>query len=101
MAIDLFNAALRRRGLSRANSITTDFPSVGFGIVLALSVVHHLQNFEIFRTILHGRMAPGGVVLTNDPLQTACSAHRASAVPTVPVEQGPGMATEEEHLQNQ
>lgn len=85
MAIDAFNADLKRRGLDRASGIAADFlapefPATGFDIVLARSVVHHFQHFEVFLKILHERMAPGGIVLTNDPLQTALSARLMRAL---------------------
>jgi len=78
-AIDAFNADLESRGLDRARGVAADFlapdfPASGFDLVLARSVIHHFQHFEVFLEILHERMAPGGVVLTYDPLQTALSA---------------------------
>ena len=85
VAIEAFNADLERRGLDRASGIAADFlspdfPASGFDIVLARNVVHHFRHFEVFLRILHERMAPGGVVLTCDPLQTALSARLMRAL---------------------
>lgn len=78
-AIETFNDNLASRGLTKAKGIAqdflaTDFPQMKFDVVLARSVVHHFEHFEVFIRLLHSRMAPGGVVLTYDPLQTALSA---------------------------
>ena len=84
-AIESFNAGLRRRGLNRARGIAADFlapdfPASEFDLVLARNVVHHFRHLEVFLGILHARMAPGGVVLTCDPLQSALSARLVRAL---------------------
>lgn len=75
-AIEVLCHRLEENGVEHGETLamdflSPDFPEGDFDIVHARSVIHHFRHFEVFLRILHERMAPGGIVLTFDPLQTA------------------------------
>jgi SAM-dependent methyltransferase len=85
VAIDGLNRELQARGWAHAEGkvvdfLDPDFPEGDFDVVHARSVIHHFRYFDAFLRVLHQRMAPGGIVLTFDPLQTALSARLVRAL---------------------
>ncbi|HEY0866848.1 MAG TPA: class I SAM-dependent methyltransferase [Fimbriimonas sp.] len=74
-AIDELNEKLRERGLKNARAIaqdflTNDFPDGCFTVVYAYSVLHHFRDIEVLLKELHRILAPGGIVISTDPMQT-------------------------------
>jgi len=77
-AIERLRQKLLERGLTHAEAVTLDFlapdfPYDAFDVVYAHGVMHHFEHFETFLAILHQRLAPGGRVISFDPLETAWS----------------------------
>lgn len=67
---------LRSAGIPHARARAGDFLSPefgesGFDIVYAQSVLHHFEHLDAMLEVLHGKLAPGGVVVTWDPMQTS------------------------------
>ncbi|MEM1268955.1 MAG: class I SAM-dependent methyltransferase [Bacteroidota bacterium] len=73
--LDELQATLAGNGVTDASLYATDFLSDdfdqrGFDIVYARSVLHHFRHVEPMLDKLSGCMAPGGMVVSFDPLQT-------------------------------
>lgn len=74
--VDHFQRSLDRIGAPKARAFVADFLSQefaerDFNLVYARAVFHHFKYFDAFLENLHGRLAPGGVVLTlDDPIET-------------------------------
>lgn len=49
----------------------TDFPDKDFDIIYAYGVLHHFQNVDLLISKLNEKLAPGGVVISYDPLETS------------------------------
>ena len=45
------------------------FPDEGFDVIYALSVFHHFAHLESFLAVVEEKLAPGGIVVTYDPVQ--------------------------------
>lgn len=77
-AIESLNRDLREAGLygpdSRAQAtdfLSPDFAETGFDVVYAKSVLHHFEHLEAMLEVLSAKLAPGGVVVSWDPMQTS------------------------------
>ena len=83
VAIDLsetrvqsFEGKLRAAGIESGRVIAADFlaPSfeedMSFDLIYAMSVMHHFQHLDAFLDVMHKRLAPGGLVVTLDPIET-------------------------------
>jgi len=74
--VDHFQRQLDRAGAPNARALVADFLSEEFAerdfdLVYARAVFHHFKYFDAFLENLHGRLAPGGVVVTlDDPIET-------------------------------
>lgn len=66
----LNEAEIRNYELICGDFLDSEFPREDFDLVYARSVIHHFRHLRPFLDLLHGRMAPHGVVLTYDPLNT-------------------------------
>lgn len=51
--------------------LSPEFRESGFDVVYALSVLHHFKYLESALRVLHEKLAPGGTVVTWDPMQTS------------------------------
>lgn len=66
---------LRRSGIKGGRLIAGDFlspkdlPGQGFDVIIALSVFHHFEHFDAFLAVVESKLAPGGIVITYDPVQ--------------------------------
>jgi SAM-dependent methyltransferase len=82
VALDLSRRRLRqlRKRLKRAGIFgrryvaadflaPTEFPDDGFDVIYALSVFHHFAHLEPFLSVVEAKLAPGGIVVTYDPVQ--------------------------------
>ncbi len=74
-AIGKLREELQQRGFTKARALAVDFLSpefseTNFDLVYAHSVAHHFKYFEAFLQTLSERLAPGGKVVTLDPMQT-------------------------------
>jgi SAM-dependent methyltransferase len=49
----------------------TDFPEKDFDIIYAYGVLHHFQNPDVLIAKLDEKLAPGGVIISYDPLETS------------------------------
>ena len=49
----------------------TDFPDKDFDIIYAYGVLHHFQNVDLLISKLNEKLAPGGVIISYDPLETS------------------------------
>lgn len=84
-AIAQLRALLRARGLDHAEARAVDFLSgevegAPFDVIYAYSVMHHFKYFDAFLSLLAGHLAPGGVVISIDPLQTSLAVRLARAL---------------------
>jgi 2-polyprenyl-3-methyl-5-hydroxy-6-metoxy-1,4-benzoquinol methylase len=77
-AIESLNFDLREAGLygsrTRAEAIdflSPDFVETGFDVVYAKSVLHHFEHLGAMLEVLREKVAPGGVVVSWDPMQTS------------------------------
>jgi 2-polyprenyl-3-methyl-5-hydroxy-6-metoxy-1,4-benzoquinol methylase len=77
-AVSKLNRKLVEAGLygPRTKALAEDFLSptfyeTRFDVVYALSVLHHFRHLEVALRMLHDKLAPGGVVVTWDPMQTS------------------------------
>lgn len=80
IAIDLsekrterYQAKLDAAGCANARAVAVDFLSEefdqgDFDVVYAAAVVHHFAHLDAFLEVLASKLAPGGVVITHDPL---------------------------------
>ncbi|MBV9880982.1 MAG: class I SAM-dependent methyltransferase [Gemmatirosa sp.] len=90
IAIDLSAPSIARvqRRLSRmpnaravvADFLSADFTERDFDLIHAASVLHHFQHFDRMLDVLADRLAPGGRVITYDPLETALSVRLTRAL---------------------
>lgn len=77
-AIAELDRKLRSENLAHAHAKAMDFLSADFSyppfeVIYAYGVLHHFEHFETLLQLLHARLAPGGVVVSWDPLETAPS----------------------------
>jgi SAM-dependent methyltransferase len=75
------NRKLSEAGLYSSNKkavagdfLSQDFREADFDVVYAKSVLHHFKHFDAMLRVLHDKLAPNGIVVTQDPMQTALSA---------------------------
>jgi 2-polyprenyl-3-methyl-5-hydroxy-6-metoxy-1,4-benzoquinol methylase len=73
--MEIFRSKLNEAGLSAAKTyvgdfLSDDFPETNFDFVYAMAIFHHFRHIEAFLDALSRRMSPGGMVVTQDPLQT-------------------------------
>ena len=75
-AVDRLKVKLASKGLKHAEARAVDFldpqfTESGFDVVYAYAVAHHFRHFVTFLKILSAKLAPGGMVITFDPMQTS------------------------------
>jgi SAM-dependent methyltransferase len=63
-----------------ADFLSPEFEERDFDLVHAAAVLHHFRHLEQMLDVLHDRLAPGGRVITYDPLQTALPVRLARAL---------------------
>ena len=73
--MDIFRKKLSDAGIEGAKTyvgdfLSDDFPETNFDVVYAMAIFHHFKHIEAFLDVLSKRMAPGGIVITLDPIQT-------------------------------
>lgn len=76
VGIAKLSAKLKQRNLVNASAIAVDFFSADFDhsdfdIVYAYGVLHHFENFDLLISRLKQVMAPNGVIVSYDPLETS------------------------------
>lgn len=49
----------------------TDFPDKDFDVIYAYGVLHHFQNPDVLINKLNDKLAPGGIIVSYDPLETS------------------------------
>lgn len=49
----------------------TDFPDKDFDVIYAYGVLHHFQNPDVLIKKLNEKLAPGGIIVSYDPLETS------------------------------
>lgn len=49
----------------------TDFPDKDFDVIYAYGVLHHFQNPDVLIKKLNDKLAPGGIIVSYDPLETS------------------------------
>jgi len=54
-----------------ADFLSDDFAEKDFDIIYAYGVLHHFQNPDVLIAKLNEKLAPGGVVISYDPLETS------------------------------
>lgn len=79
LAIEQLREKLLRNNVENAEVKAIDFldPNFtddGFDVIYAHSVLHHFKDFELLLSILNKKLAPGGKVITYDPMETSISA---------------------------
>ena len=83
-AIEKLRNKLREKGLLHADAQAVDFLSDEFtgefDVVYAHGVAHHFKHFEVFLKALERRLAPNGIAITLDPLQTSLPVKVARAL---------------------
>lgn len=84
-AIEYLQARLQERNIDNAEARTVDFlendfPAGSFDIVYAYSVLHHFRYLPVALDELRRVLAPGGVVITIDPLNTSYTTRLARAL---------------------
>jgi SAM-dependent methyltransferase len=66
---------LRKAGITRGKFVAADFlsaadfPDGEFDVIYALSVFHHFEHLATFLGVVEEKLAPGGIVVTYDPVQ--------------------------------
>lgn len=75
-AIDKLNKKLIAENLTNAKAISVDFFSDDFkegpfDLIYAMGVLHHFENFELLADRLNEKLAPGGMIISYDPLETS------------------------------
>lgn len=86
-AVRKLNSSLVEAGLygPRTRAVAGDFLSpafheTDFDVVYAHSVLHHFKHLEVTLRLLHDKLAPGGIVVTRDPMQTSLPVRAARTV---------------------
>lgn len=60
--------------------LSPDFDEGGFDVIYAHGVLHHFNPIEALLPVLHEKLAPGGIVVSFDPLQTSFLTRSVRAV---------------------
>ncbi len=63
-----------------ADFLSPEFAERDFDLVHASAVLHHFEHFDAMLEVLADRLAPGGRVITYDPLSTALSVRAVRAL---------------------
>ncbi|UMY65711.1 bifunctional 2-polyprenyl-6-hydroxyphenol methylase/3-demethylubiquinol 3-O-methyltransferase UbiG [Flavobacterium sp. HJ-32-4] len=81
LGIDLSDVAIEKLRLRLADLpnarveaidfLSPDFTEDGFDIIYAYGVLHHFENTELIIAHLQKRLAPGGEIISYDPMQTS------------------------------
>ena len=83
IGIDLSDSAIAQlqqritdKGFPHSRAVAIDFLSpefreTDFDIIYAYGVLHHFENFDILVNKLNEKLAPGGIIISYDPLQTS------------------------------
>lgn len=53
--------------------LSPDFQPQPFDVIYANSVMHHFEHFDAFLSVLRSHLAPGGYVVSFDPIETAAT----------------------------
>lgn len=78
-AIEYLRNKLLEKNILKAKVRTVDildpnFCEDNFDVIYAHSVLHHFENLELILSTLYRKLAPGGRVITYDPMQTSAIA---------------------------
>lgn len=76
VAIASLQKRIEQEGCKNAKTIAIDFLSPefedkDFDIIYAYGVLHHFENFDLLISKLNEKLAPGGLVISYDPLETS------------------------------
>jgi len=83
IGIDLSDTAIAQlqkkiddKNIPHAKAVAVDFLSKefdekDFDIIYAYGVLHHFENFDLLVNKLNEKLAPGGIIISYDPLQTS------------------------------
>lgn len=75
-AIAQLHQKIKDKGFPNARAVAVDFLSPEFAdkdfdIIYAYGVLHHFEDFDMLINKLNEKLAPGGVIISYDPLQTS------------------------------
>lgn len=83
IGIDLSDTAIAQlqkkidnKGFQNARAVAVDFLSpefmdTDFDIIYAYGVLHHFENFDLLVNKLNEKLAPAGIIISYDPLETS------------------------------
>ena len=75
LAIAKLNEKLKNipsaKGIAADFLSETDFPDKNFDVIYAYGVLHHFQNPDVLISKLNEKLAPGGIIVSYDPLETS------------------------------
>jgi 2-polyprenyl-3-methyl-5-hydroxy-6-metoxy-1,4-benzoquinol methylase len=92
LAVDLSKPALerlddyfRKKGIKGArvqsvDVLSKDFTETGFDVIYAEGVLHHFKHIDALLPVLSEKLAPGGLIVSLDPLQTSFLTRSVRAV---------------------
>lgn len=61
---------LQRAEVRTQDFLAPDFKEDNFDVIYAYGVLHHFRHFEAFIKRMHEKLAPGGIIVSYDPLET-------------------------------
>lgn len=67
----LANYNLKNAKVETVDFIDPNFNEKNFDIIYAHSVIHHFKDLEIFLQTAHRKLAPNGMIVTFDPMETS------------------------------
>jgi 2-polyprenyl-3-methyl-5-hydroxy-6-metoxy-1,4-benzoquinol methylase len=73
--MEIFRKKLNEAGIKGARTyvadfLSNDFPEGDFDVVYAMAIFHHFRHIGAFLDALAQRMSKGGIVVTQDPIET-------------------------------
>ena len=66
----LDRAGLHHAEVRTQDFLAPDFTEGEFDVIYAYAVLHHFKHFEVFMQRMHEKLAPGGIIVSYDPLET-------------------------------
>ena len=67
----LDKAGLHNAEVRAVDFLSTDFEYEPFDLIYCNAVLHHFKDFDLLMSLLSQRLAPGGRIVSFDPLETA------------------------------
>lgn len=64
-------AGIRHAEVRAVDFLSKDFDYEPFDLIYCNAVLHHFKDFDLVMALLHQRLAPGGRIVSFDPLETA------------------------------